>query len=171
MAGVIETHRYSFNRMGCVCGGWDQAESAPSHAAHVAEELAKAGCGNVQEAKAEALTDAANWLLNGEAAGIIAYDGPSNRGEVIAAYDAALEDPENWLRERAKAALTVDPADLHREERDGMAEAWREGRAASPDTLNPYEDWPSTPNPLAAALADPEGHALVKAIHDRKVEG
>lgn len=25
-------------------------------------------------------------------------------------------------------------------------------------------------DPLAAALADPEGHALVKAIHDRKAE-
>ena len=140
------------------------------HGQHVAEELAKAGYGNVQEAKAEALTDAADWLINGEAAGIIAYDGPSNRGEVMAAYDAALEDPEGWLRERAEAALAVDPADLYREERDGMAEAWAEGRAASPNTLNPYEDWPSTLDPLAAALADPEGHTLVKAIHDRKWE-
>ena len=140
------------------------------HGIHLAEELAKAGYGNVQEAKAEAFTDAADWLVNGEAVGIIAYDGPSNRSEVTASYDAALEDPENWLRERAEAELTVDPADLYREERDGMAEAWAEGRAASPNTLNPYEDWPSTLDPLAAALAGPEGHALVKAIHDQKAE-
>lgn len=59
MAGVIETHRYSFNRMGCVCGGWDQAESAPSHAAHVAEELAKAGYG-LLDPLAAALADPGN---------------------------------------------------------------------------------------------------------------
>lgn len=174
MAEVIAAHQARYlwpgegdEPMECECGHW-RGDVAEIHAAHVAEELAKAGYGNVHEAKAEALTDAADWLANGEAAGIIAYDGPSNRGEVTDAYDAALEDPENWLRERAEAALTVDPADLYREARDCMAEAWAEGRAASPDTLNPYEDWPSTPDPLAAALADPEGHALVKAIHDRK---
>ncbi|MET4059972.1 hypothetical protein ABIB35_001517 [Arthrobacter sp. UYP6] len=144
MISVIALHRmdvritpgYEFH---CSCG-----EPITDHPAHLAEKLAKAGYGNVQEAKAEALTDAADWLVNGEAAGIIAYDGPSNRGEVTASYDAALEDPEAWLRERAEATLAVDPTDLYREAQDGLAEAWAEGRAASPDTLNPYEDWPST---------------------------
>ena len=33
-----------------------------------------------------------------------------------------------------------------------------------------HEDEMQTPDPLAAALADPEGRALVQAIHDRKAE-
>lgn len=45
-----------------------------------------------------------------------------------------------------------------------MAEAWREGHSASHDALNPYED----PNPLAAAMNDEEGRALVQASHQRK---
>lgn len=183
MADIIAAHQPRFecydderDWIECSCRMSDndvqwRGDTDAEHAAHVAEELTNAGYGNVQEAKAEALTDAADWLSNGEIAGIIAYDGPSNRGEVVAAYDAALEDPEGWLRERADAALAVDPVALHREAQDGMAEAWREGRAAGPDALNPYEDWPSLPDPLAAALNDPEGHALVQAIHDRKAEG
>ena len=36
--------------------------------------------------------------------------------------------------------------------------------------VGPWQELEPLPNPLAAALADPEGHALVKAIHDRKAE-
>ena len=193
MAGIIAAHEHLEGREAgqpwmrnkelawCSCGHdhgcWidtganDHPNWDAFHAAHVAEELTKAGYGNVQEAKAEALIDAADWLSNGEVAGIIAYDGPSNRSEVVAAYDAALEDPESWLRERADAARAVDPAALHREERDGMAEAWREGRAAGPDALNPYDDRLPEPGPLTDMLNDPEGRALVQAIHNRKAEG
>lgn len=34
--------------------------------------------------------------------------------------------------------------------------------------VGPWQELEPPPDPLAAALADPEGHALVKAIRDRK---
>lgn len=37
--------------------------------------------------------------------------------------------------------------------------------------VGPWQELQSLPDPLAAALNDPEGHALVQAIHDRKAEG
>ena len=53
MADIIAAHRYSLNRMGCVCGGWDRAEGAPSHSDHVAEELTQAGYGSLQDFQPE----------------------------------------------------------------------------------------------------------------------
>lgn len=157
MAEVIAAHRPIFESMGgwdnpgewleCTCRAeipenddqWSGATDA-DHAAHVAQELVKAGFGDVQLAKAAALREAADWLVAGEAAGVIAIDRPSNRGKVSDAYDAAVEDPESWLRRRADAEAEVDLAALYRDEQCGMAAAWAEGRAAGPDTINPYGD-------------------------------
>ena len=47
MAGITAAHKYSINRVGCVCGGWDRAAGAASHSDLVAEELTKAGYGRV----------------------------------------------------------------------------------------------------------------------------
>lgn len=153
MISIIALHRmkvrfasgYEFH---CSCG-----EAITDHLAHLAEKLTKAGYGNVQEAKAEALTDAADWLVNGEAAVIIAYDGPSNRGEVMASYDAALEDPEAWLRERAAAALTVDPADLYREAQT----AWRKPGAKDAPPA-PTRSTPTKTGPPPRTLLLPPWH-------------
>lgn len=53
MAGIIAAHDFLPLAMRCSCGNWkwqDHADGkAPTHAGHVAEELAKAGYGNVQE--------------------------------------------------------------------------------------------------------------------------
>lgn len=81
------------------CGAVEEAPSRETtkpewHGQHLAAELTKAGYGLVQDAEAAALTDAADWFANGEAAGIIAYEGPSNRGEVTDAYDAARKTPK-----------------------------------------------------------------------------
>jgi len=65
------------------------------------DALASTLPGAVAEVKAQALEEAAHWLDFGEQVGIIAFEGPSNRVEVIAAYEAAIEAPEEWLRERA----------------------------------------------------------------------
>lgn len=157
MAEIIAAHQSVWECMGgheddrawleCSCRNsiandedcWS-GDTEADHAAHVAEELAKAGFGDVQLARAAALREAADWLVAGEAAGVIAIDGPSNRGKVSDAYDAAVEDPENWLRQRADAEAEVDLAALYRDEQCGMAAAWAEGRAAGLDAINPYGD-------------------------------
>lgn len=131
MAGVIAAHQgyetltriggYTVDCLGC---DWRTFSALmPNedllHAAHVAEELAKAGYGNVQEAKAKALREAAKDLAS------IAYVVPGGAGR--AEYESRLAvrrgDTDKWLHARAD---------------------------------------------LIDALADPEGHALVKAIRDRK---
>ena len=92
-----------------------------AHAAHVAEELAKAGYGNVQEAKAEALTEAADELAR------LPYAAPGAPG-----------------RAEYERILAV---------RRGESDKWLRARAA-----------------ILTAEADPEGRALVQAIHDRKAD-
>ena len=92
---------------------------AETYAAHLAEELTKAGYGNVQEAKAAALREAAKDLAK------IAYVVPGAAG-----------------REEYESRLAV---------RRGDTDKWLNSRADMIDALN-----------------DPEGHALVQAIHDRK---
>ena len=60
MAEVIAAHEYKFIPLACKCGvacGADEDEL--TYAAHLTEELAKAGCGNVHEAKAEAVRETA----------------------------------------------------------------------------------------------------------------
>lgn len=113
-----------------VCDGCDWRHDvvgrdapADTHAAHVAEELGKAGYGDVREAKRDALLEEA------EVFGAGAWNDAYIIGDVRDDADAAVATVA-WLRERAAEYA---------------------------------------PDPLAAALADPEGHALVKAIHDRKV--
>ena len=56
---------------------------------------------NDAEVAATALEDAADRLMNCEWVSTIRYEGASTRDEVVNAYDAALEDPESWLREHA----------------------------------------------------------------------
>ena len=56
---------------------------------------------NDAEVAAAALEDTADWLMNCEWVSTIRYEGASTRDEVVNAYDAALEDPESWLREHA----------------------------------------------------------------------
>ena len=130
MAGVIAAHSmYDVDGDGMMrcwlndCGWRHSRDGNPFElrAAHVAEELVKAGYGNVQEAKAKALREAAKDLAS------IAYVVPGGAGR--AEYESRLAvrrgDTDKWLQARAD---------------------------------------------LIDALADPEGHALVKAIHDRKAE-
>lgn len=50
-----------------------------------------------REAQAAALETAAGILANGERTEVIAFDGPSDRAEVVARYHEALEDPQAWL--------------------------------------------------------------------------
>lgn len=56
MAGIIAAHQPRYlmpgdgeDSMECECGGW-RGDVVEDHAAHVADELTKAGYGNVQEA-------------------------------------------------------------------------------------------------------------------------
>lgn len=74
----------------------------------IADALISAGFGDVAGVKAAALEEAAAWLDHGESVGNIGFDGPSNRAEVIAACESAMEDPAEWLRERAKEYRTTD---------------------------------------------------------------
>ena len=53
--------------------------------------------------RAEALEEAAAWLDSAEQVQNIAFDGPSDIGSLSAKYDAALEEPAEWLRARAAA--------------------------------------------------------------------
>jgi hypothetical protein len=55
------------------------------------------------ELQAVALEDAASWLDSAEQAQNIAFDGPSDLGALSAKYEAAIEDPAEWLRTRAAA--------------------------------------------------------------------
>ena len=125
MADVIAAHQPRYlmpgdgeDSMECECGAW-RGDVVEDHAAHVAEELAKAGYGNVQEAKATALNLAADELAR------LPYVAPgaAGRGEYLRTLAVRRGDTDKWLRARAN---------------------------------------------LATALNDPEGHALVQAIHDRK---
>ena len=65
--------------------------------------LSAAGFGPVQEARAEALEEAADWLDNADQCQNIAFEGPSDLGQLIAKYEEALEEPAEWLRARAVA--------------------------------------------------------------------
>ena len=116
MAEVIAAHQPLYagtEVLDCTChqGEWEPA--------HVAGELAKAGYGNVPEAKAKALRGAASDLAK------LAYVVPGAAG-----------------REEYESRLAV---------RRGDTDKWLHSRADMIDALN-----------------DPEGHALVQAIHDRK---
>ena len=53
------------------------------------------------EIRARALEAAADWLEWAPEVASIACEGPSNAGQIAAQYDAALEDPGEWLRTRA----------------------------------------------------------------------
>ena len=135
MADIIAAHwvydRGTFKEgetyWNCRCGELQYVKTGPTgidadHAAHVAEELAKAGYGNVQEAKAKALTEAADELAR------LPYAAPGAPGR--AEYERGLAvrrgESDRWLRARAT---------------------------------------------ILTAEADPEGRALVQAIHNRKAMG
>lgn len=59
--------------------------------------------------KAEALVEAADYLVALEAAqahiGDAECEGPSGASVAYARFEAALEDPERWLRERAAGVM------------------------------------------------------------------
>ena len=105
MADVLRKHiEFTFDDESrlfrCECGLWMADED---RADHLAAALSAAGFGPVQEARAEALEEAAAWLDNAEQVQNIAFDGPSDIGSLSAKYDAALEEPAEWLRARALA--------------------------------------------------------------------
>ena len=113
MAEVIAAHQARYlwpgegdEPMECECGHW-RGDVVEVHAAHVAEELTKAGCGNVQEA-------------------------------LLTAADEMEQERSTWC---------LDESGHHWIAR----------------TLNDLR--------RRAHANDPEGHALVQAIHDRKAEG
>lgn len=75
------------------------------------------------EIRARALEDAADWLDWAPEVANIAFDGHSNAGQIAAQYDAALEDPGEWLRTRANElrdshALTLGYVDEYKAEKD-----------------------------------------------------
>lgn len=82
-------------------GGWGSALAASAADVPLLLDALKDAGAERDAAKAAALEEAAAWLDSGELCSIVAYDGPSNRAEVVAAYDEALEDPAAWLRARA----------------------------------------------------------------------
>ena len=106
MADVLAAHypewfsvMWHCTALGCQ---W-QGATRDAAIAHQAAALSAAGFGPVQEARAEALEEAAAWLDNAEQVQNIAFDGPSDIGSLSAKYDAALEEPAEWLRARAAA--------------------------------------------------------------------
>lgn len=75
----------------CLCGAFDDAD--------LSRQIAKI--------KADALREAANELEDREhcyndAMSAAFVSGETGRGNVIHAYEAILEDPYGWLRDRAK---------------------------------------------------------------------
>ena len=73
--------------------------------------------------------------------------------------------PEYGAPLKVHGSLTADPFG-HGRVRDPH---WWE-KSTHMRLVGPWQELEPPPAPLAAALADPEGHALVKAIHDRKAE-
>lgn len=99
MTEIIAAHRYDDVGVICACGvECGLACDNLTHAAHVADELTKAGYGNVQEAKAEALTDAAKELT------ALPYAKPE--APERAHYERMLAirrgNTDTWLKERAE---------------------------------------------------------------------
>ena len=108
-AGVSGRERYyaEFNRAYDV--EFRESGKAGPHCVKAGiDAILSAGFGDVSEAHAESLERAAGWLDFGESVGNIGFEGPSNRAEVIDAYEAAIEDPAEWLRARAKEYRTTD---------------------------------------------------------------
>jgi putative IMPACT (imprinted ancient) family translation regulator len=67
MAEVLAVHGWQGTPTACYCGwkiveGFYRGGTVEAHAAHQASALTAAGFGDVREAKAQALEDAADWL-------------------------------------------------------------------------------------------------------------
>jgi hypothetical protein len=105
MAEVLAHHQYTGVtvtdqvRVTCLCGWAEEADDDGMHADHMEEVLIAAGFGDVREAKAQALEDAADELAR------LPYVSPFGEGR--AEYERVLAvrrgDADKWLRARAAA--------------------------------------------------------------------
>lgn len=128
-------------------------------ATHVAGELTKAGYGNVQEAQQDHVRTHTITVTETTAEGFN-FEGCSDRNPDACACSSYVEVICQLCDEPicdGELIQTVTYPTIHSVDYDSMDQEWE------------TDAWHTAcVDPLAAALADPEGHALVRASRGRK---